>query len=161
MKHRNKTILFLGLPVLLGALAYGAWRLWPTEPPTVTINGHTFQVELALTEPQRRTGLMGRTELAEDRGMLFVFGRAQPLSFYMKNCEIPLDVAFIDASKRIVKIHTMQVEWDRVGRRNYHSGADVQYALEVYGGVLEKLGIKEGDRVIFSDGVPPPAKADP
>ncbi len=139
-------------------------RSEPERPPgqaEVTINGHTFRVELALTEARRHKGLGGRTRLAEDRGMLFVFRKPGLQTFVMRDCEIPLDVAFLDADRRIIKIHEMQVEWDRAGRVPYASDGPAQYALEVPGGVFAKLGIKQGDVVEFSDRVPPPAKADP
>jgi hypothetical protein len=158
--HSAVSALLAGLVLLPAAGCKSEPESLPRQAE-VTINGHTFRVELAMTEARRHKGLGGRTRLAEDQGMLFIFRRAERQTFVMRNCEIPIDVAFLDADRRIVRIHEMQVEWDRSGRVPYSSGGPAQYALEVAGGVFAKLGIEEGDVVEFSDRVPPPAKAEP
>ncbi len=77
--------------------------------PTVTlaINGHKIVAEVASTPDDRATGLMNRFSLQPDRGMLFVFEHPEPLSFWMKNTFIPLSIAFLDASGRILNIEDM------------------------------------------------------
>src|SRR5215212_9431253 len=66
------------------------------------------QVEIADTPEERQTGLMGRSALAENAGMLFVFEQEQILAFWMKDTLIPLSIAYIDAEGRIVDIQDMQ-----------------------------------------------------
>ena len=80
--------------------------LLPTE--TITLAGEQFTVELALTDPARARGLMFRKELPAHTGMLFVFDRPAPRSFYMKNCLIDLDIIFIAADGSIARIYTMK-----------------------------------------------------
>lgn len=100
-------------------------------------------VEIADTDAERQTGLMGRTALAEDAGMLFVFDAEEPRSFWMKDTLIPLSIAFIDAQGRIVDIQDMQP----LDETSHPSAAPAQYALEVNQGFFAARGIQVGDLV--------------
>ncbi len=100
-------------------------------------------VEIADTDEERQTGLMGRTALAEDAGMLFVFDVEQQLSFWMKDTLIPLSIAFIDSEGRIVDIQDMQP----LDETPHPSAAPAQYALEVNQGFFGARGIQVGDTV--------------
>jgi len=100
-------------------------------------------VELAQTDREKRKGLMGRTELGENRGMLFIFDREQPLSFWMKNTLIPLSVAYIDGGGTIVDIQDMQP----LDETSHPSAAPAKYALEANQGFFEAHGINVGDRL--------------
>lgn len=112
----------------------------------LTINGHALQVELATTPAQRAQGLMFRTDLAENVGMLFVFPDDAPRSFWMQNTPLPLSIAFIDAEGRIVNIADMQPFDDRT---LHPSDGPARYALEVNQGWFAQRGIGPGDRVEF------------
>ena len=101
------------------------------------------QVEIADTDDERQTGLMGRTALAADAGMLFVFGQEQPLSFWMKNTLIPLSIAYIDDRGTIVDIQDMEP----LDETSHPSAAPARYALEVNQGFFEEHGIRVGDRL--------------
>jgi len=119
-----------------------------SELRTVTIDASRgkeveVRVEVADTEPERELGLMGRTALPEDRGMLFVFDEEQELSFWMKDTLIPLSVAFMDSGGRIVDIQDMKPLDD--DPPHYVSAEPAQYALEVNQGFFEERGIKVGD----------------
>jgi len=136
------------------------------QMPTVTINGKTWRVEVATTADQRYLGLSGREDLADDAGMLFIYNEPHVLDFCMRDCLIPLDIAFIDAEMRVVQTWTMATELHKVGRldatyRSYTSGVPAQYALEVAAGSLERAGVTVGSRVEFSADVPAAAKAEP
>ncbi len=115
---------------------------------TVTIysgtDEHKFIIELADEDEERRVGLMYRTEMAEDAGMLFDFETPQPISMWMKNTLIPLDMAFIDAEGIIKRIAANTTPRSLT---SIHSGSRVIAVLEVNGGTFERLNIKEGDRV--------------
>ncbi|MCD6303901.1 MAG: DUF192 domain-containing protein, partial [Planctomycetes bacterium] len=117
---------------------------------SVTIRGHTWQVELAVTPEQRYRGLSNRKELPAGRGMLFVFETPQVLEFCMRQCLIPLDIAFIDENLRVVKTCTMAVEPYGFERAVYSSDRPAQYALEVPAGSLAAAGVAVGDTVRFS-----------
>ncbi|SIQ79291.1 hypothetical protein SAMN05880590_107203 [Rhizobium sp. RU35A] len=118
-----------------------------TQPlAIVTASGvrHNFTVELALDSQQRQQGLMYRTEMAEDRGMLFDFGGARDVSMWMRNTLLPLDMLFIDAAGRVVNIHQGAVP---LSEAIISSGGPVNYVLELKGGVVASRGIAIGDRV--------------
>jgi uncharacterized membrane protein (UPF0127 family) len=140
----------LRLLLLVLLAAGGGCRSRSQAVHAVTIRGRTWRVELAVTGDQRYRGLSGRKELASDAGMLFIFPREQVREFCMRDCFIPLDIAFIDSDLRVVMLHTMAVEPDRVGRVPYGSEVPAQYALEVPAGALEAAGVQVGDRVEFS-----------
>jgi uncharacterized membrane protein (UPF0127 family) len=119
-----------------------------SDLPTVTIDASggkkvEVRVEIAdgLFEQQR--GLMNRMSLGEDRGMLFVYRREQPLSFWMKNTRIPLSIAYIDSKGRITDILDMKPLDDKPP--HYVSSKPVQYALEVNQGFFDERGVKVGD----------------
>ncbi len=103
------------------------------------------EVEIADTDAERQTGLMGRNVLPENAGMLFVFEGEQTLSFWMRDTLIPLSIAYIDAEGRIVDIQDMQ-PLDDVPP-HYVSAEPAQYALEVNQGFLEERGVVVGDTV--------------
>lgn len=129
----------------------------PTAP--VRIKGERFRMELALTEPARIRGLSGREEIDPDGGMLFVFPSALRREFVMRDCPVPIDIAFLDASGRVVAVHEMTPEEpQREGEtdmqyefrlKRYPSRFPAQFAVETAGGRLASLGLKEGDRVEF------------
>ncbi len=108
---------------------------------------HRFRVELALTAEQRAQGLMFRRKLARDAGMLFVYRPPQPVSMWMKNTPIPLDMLFIDRAGRVVKVAERAVPGSL---RSIDSGGLVKGVLELPGGTAERLGIAPGARVLHS-----------
>ena len=105
---------------------------------------HAFAVELATDDAERSRGLMFRKELPEGRGMLFDFVDERPVSFWMHNTYIPLDMIFIRADGSILHI-TENTE--PLSDRLIPSGGPVRAVLEVIGGTARKLGITPGDRV--------------
>src|SRR5260221_3370408 len=71
----------------------------PLPKSKVTIDKHTFSVEVATTSAQQQQGLSNKASLPQNQGMLFVFKTAQPYPFWMKNMEFPLDIIFINNNK--------------------------------------------------------------
>jgi uncharacterized membrane protein (UPF0127 family) len=122
----------------------------PTDSTRViplSVGGHTIRVELATTSSARARGLMGRQQLPDSAGMLFVFARDGQLGFWMKDTPIDLSIAFLDAERRIVNIEQM----DRFDDRTTHfSAGPARYALEVNRGWFAARGISAGDRVAFT-----------
>jgi uncharacterized protein len=121
-----------------------------SDLPAVTIDASGgkkvgVRVEIADGPFEQQRGLMYRTSLGEDRGMLFVFQREQPLSFWMKNTRIPLSIAYIDSKGRITDILDMKPLDDKPP--HYVSSGPVQYALEVNQGFFDEHGVKVGERV--------------
>jgi len=105
-----------------------------------------FKVELARTPEQLEQGLMYRRSLAADAGMLFEFGHVEPVTFWMKNTLIPLDMLFIAADGEVEGIHERA---EPLSEAMIPSEYPVLAVLELKGGTVERLGIKPGDRVLY------------
>jgi uncharacterized membrane protein (UPF0127 family) len=115
----------------------------PLPSRTLSIGTASAVVEVVDTPDARATGLMNRFSLQQDHGMLFVFDRAQPLGFWMKNTYIPLSIAFVDSEGRILNIEDMQPRDESV----HMSRAPALYAIEMRRGWFAAKGITAGDRV--------------
>lgn len=106
---------------------------------------YAFKIEMAVTPAQRSRGLMNRSELAPDAGMLFDYGEPRYVSFWMKDTLIPLDMIFIKNDGRIARIAKRTVPLSLAA---VPSGEPVRAVLEVIGGTADRLGIGPGDTVI-------------
>ena len=116
------------------------------------IGGETLRVEIADTDKTRDRGLMGRKSLPDGEGMLFVFEKSAPLSFWMKNTLIPLSIGFFDSSKTLIR--TLEMDPPPKGAASfisYESGAPAQYALEVPQHWFKKNRIKPGMKFTLHD----------
>ena len=105
---------------------------------------HVVMVEVARTDQERGIGLMHRTALAPDRGMLFDFGATRPVTMWMKNTLIPLDMFFAESDGRIV---TIAERTTPLSEKRIRSGQPVRFVLEMIGGSAQRLGIVPGDRL--------------
>ncbi len=103
-----------------------------------------FTVELATTPEERSRGLMFREAMALSAGMLFVYPKAQSVSFWMKNTLIPLDMIFMDETGTVVSVGANAVPGDL---SPVHGGNNIQYVLEINGGFSETLGLDAGDQM--------------
>jgi len=118
----------------------------PLELPaaTISIKNHTLAVELATTPNARVCGLSNRVKLPDNHGMLFIYPTLGPRTFWMKDTHIPLSIAFLDDSGRILSIQPMKpMQTDE----RYRSVQPVRYALEVNQGWFVEHGIGVGDIV--------------
>ncbi len=141
-----------GLPVATTFENGDAEDSFPTAAIAVTnaaAGRAELTVELATTSAARGRGLMGREELAEDRGMLFVFPADTEARFWMKDTSIPLSIAFIAADGTILDVQEMEpfsVELRRPPE-------PYRYALELNQGWFERNGFGTGDRVEVPEAV--------
>nr|WP_187399402.1 DUF192 domain-containing protein [Bradyrhizobium paxllaeri] len=111
----------------------------------VTKSGvQVFSVEMATTEEEKTQGLMHRKELPDGKGMLFDFSPEQQISMWMKNTYIPLDMIFIRADGRILRIAE---NTEPMSTKIISSGGLARGVLEVIAGTAQKYGIQPGDRV--------------
>jgi uncharacterized membrane protein (UPF0127 family) len=138
--------LLVALVIALGAFASPASQAASFQPlEIVTKNGvHVFSVEMATTEEEKTTGLMYRKELPDGKGMLFDFSPEQQVSMWMKNTYIPLDMIFIRADGRILRIAE---NTEPLSTKIIPSGGPAKGVLEVIAGTAQKYGIQPGDRV--------------
>lgn len=100
-----------------------------------------FTVEVARTPDERNRGLMHREEMPRSAGMLFVFERPKPVSFWMRNTLIPLDMVFLDEFGVVQRIHENAIPLDETP---IPGGENIQYVLEINGGLASQLGLTPG-----------------
>ena len=149
-RRRGRARLWLLVAAALALCAFAVDRLGvqaasiqPLE--IVTKNGvHVFSVEMATTEEEKQTGLMYRKELPDGKGMLFDFSPEQQISMWMKNTFISLDMIFIRADGRILRIAE---NTEPQSTKIISSGGLAKGVLEVIAGTAQKYGIAPGDRV--------------
>lgn len=116
-----------------------------------TNGAHTFKVEMARTEPEQQRGLMYRTDIPKDGGMLFApyppdGSGPREASFWMKNTPSPLDIIFIRADGTIARVAENTVPFSEA---QVSSGEPISAVLEINGGRAAELGIAEGDKVTW------------
>jgi len=133
----------LGFVVLLAGAVYAQ------ALETLSIAGQAgqkqaFKVEVARNDADRAQGLMFRRSMPADQGMLFDFARVEPVSMWMQNTYLPLDMLFIRADGTIARI---AANTEPLSTRTIPSGEPVLAVLELNAGTAAKLGIKPGDRV--------------
>jgi len=116
------------------------------EPPKkiVKIKDSIVNVELAQTPSQRQTGLMFRTNMLTNQGMLFIFDKPEVPSFYMKDTLIPLDILFVNSKGKVVSIQSM-APLNEI--KLYSPDEPIIWALEVNLGWAKKHKIQIGDKV--------------
>ena len=132
--------------IALCAFTTSSARAASIEPLEIVTKAgvQVFSVELAATEEEKTTGLMYRKELADGRGMLFDFSPEQEVSMWMKNTFISLDMIFIRADGRILRIAE---NTEPMSTKIISSGGLAKGVLEVIAGTAQKYGIAPGDRV--------------
>ena len=137
---------FGALLAVAGFASAGGAETGALEPLTIeTAAGvHVIQVEVARTAKERAVGLMHRTELASDRGMLFDYGATRPATMWMKNTLISLDMFFAESDGRIV---TVAEGTTPLSEKRIRSGQPVRFVLEMIAGSARRLGIAPGDRL--------------
>ena len=173
----SRTWLLAAAPVLLagcGALT-GCDDKVSADNAKVKISGQTFYLETAMDDTKRFRGLSERTHIEENGGMLFVFSQPRPPSlggFVMRDCPVPIDILYLDRSGRVVTSYAMTPEPPRgpgEGKpgqkasdrptpedakyndrlKQYVSRHPYQFVVELKGGRLKDLNVKDGDIVEF------------
>ena len=129
--------------LLASSIALAAPTVVELPTTTLTIGKQKVVAEVATTPEQQTTGLMYRFSLKPDHGMIFVFDRAEPRSFWMKNTYVPLSIAFIDSDGRIVNLADMAPQ----DERTHWSSGPAQFALEMRKGWFVDHGIAAGDKI--------------
>jgi len=114
----------------------------------VELKGQRFSVELARTREKQSLGLMFRNSMPADHGMLFIFPNEAPLSFWMKNTRIPLDIMYFSSELKLVSVAGATP--CRVAQcRAYPSEGPAMYVLELNAGKAAELGLVTGDEMVL------------
>ncbi len=123
--------------------------------PAGSEDAPVLHVEVAARLEQRRRGLSGRDALAADHGMLFFYAVARPRLFWMKDCRIALDVAFLDDDGTILRVATLPPGAGKAPSEveSVRSDVAVRFVLEAAGGWLREHDVGVGDHVDVSRAV--------
>ena len=116
------------------------------EKIEISVNDKKLIAEVARTQEEKNLGLMNRSSLGENEGMLFIFNRPTTVRFWMKNTSIPLDIAYLNSEKVILEIYNLvpYSEHEIQSRSN-----QIVYALEVNKDWFSKNGFKIGEKIKF------------
>lgn len=138
--------------MLMWLPAGAAWAdshpmILPVDPAPLVVEtaggSREFTIEIADDGSERSAGLMFRTQMDDDHGMLFVFEQARPVSFWMKNTPMPLDLVFIGQDGVIRAI----LPGESFSETPISPGEPVRFVLELKRGMAEKAGMAAGDRL--------------
>jgi uncharacterized membrane protein (UPF0127 family) len=143
--------------LLIFTLATGCTSTTQQTSVDVSIGGEIFSLELSTDLPSRVHGLMERTSIPANGGMLFVFPEAQDRSFWMANCLVNMDLLFLDSRGTITATHEMKIEtpqdvgesqWDYERRlHHYYSNSPARFAIELQEGSIHRLKLRVNDRI--------------
>lgn len=145
----NKYVIGVLAGLLLGGVAWAQSALPVME---LTAGMYRIEAEVAANDQNRQVGLMNRTAMPPQRGMLFVFPQERTHCMWMRNTLIPLSVAFIDADGVIINIENMQPQTED----NHCAKVPARYALEMNLGWFAQRGIKPGVKLQGIDKAPRP-----
>lgn len=156
---KTKKVLIALIPVIVFIFIYFFYIKKSTNEPVWVKEGEvtflskdtrsqlsSIDVEVAMTPAERSQGLMYRSKMEENHGMLFIFDRDEMQSFWMKNTIMPLDILFIDSKGVINTIHHNTVPYSE---KPIPSKGKSQFVVEVNGGYCSRHGIKEGDLIEY------------
>jgi uncharacterized membrane protein (UPF0127 family) len=155
-KHRKITVIFTAFILLTGfTYVLSVSDIGEKQASFIDETGSEkaeITYETAVSSKEKRTGLMNRTELGQNHGMIFVYDNADIRSFWMKNTLIPLDIIFLDSDKQIINIEKAYPEPNTPDSEleRYRSDAPAQYVIEVNQNFTDRHGIEQEDRVEFS-----------
>lgn len=146
----NKIIIgFIIILLLFSAVIVFQIKKTPVPPSTITIDNHTFNVQVQTTLAQQEQGLSGKTSLPQDQGMLFVFKTAQRYAFWMKDMKFPLDIIFINNGKivSITENAPIPTSSNTNNLKVYLPPSPVNQVLEINAGISRLNGFISSDAV--------------
>ena len=160
MKTFFKAVILIFLAIIFFVFAFLYFQ--PQKTPATAIvpaqkninqvcfSSNCFFVELATTDAQRELGLMNRTSLDKNKGMLFVWTAEGDYAFWMKNTLIPLDMIWMDKNKEVIFSAENVQPCKTVVCPVIDPKKNAKYVLEINGGLSKQLNIKSGDYANFT-----------
>jgi uncharacterized membrane protein (UPF0127 family) len=144
----KKIFLILGIIAVLGAGgALAGWFLLWQQPPQACLGKKCYDVFLAKTDAQRKQGLMFCEKMKDGQGVLFIFEKEGLYQFWMKNTLIPLDMAWLDNSGKIVFIARDSQPCKKEPCELINPNENATYVIEINAGEIEKTGMRIGDKI--------------
>jgi len=146
-KSQQRIIAWIVATSVYVLCAGGVWAACSDSVATVATDTAKvrFQVELAITAQDKAQGLMHREILPDRAGMLFIYPNPQPVSFWMRNTLIPLDMIFIDDQGRVARVHHNAVPLDETP---IYGGDAIKAVLEINAGLAKKYVISDTSTVM-------------
>ena len=148
-----KNILIVALIITIIAICYQLFFNNPKpDSREINIKNLKFNLEVAITIPQKTKGLMDRTTLCQNCGMIFVSSFEMPQIFWMKDTKIPLDMVFLDKNGTVINIETAIPE-PNVSDSNlklYKSLQPSKYVIELNAGTSSQISLLPGDKIDLS-----------
>jgi len=146
-KSQQRIIAWIVATSVYVLCAGGVWAACSDSVATVATDTAKvrFQVELAITAQDKAQGLMHREILPDRAGMLFIYPNPQPVSFWMRNTLIPLDMIFIDDQGRVARVHHNAVPLDETP---IYGGDAIKAVLEINAGLAKNYGISDTSTVM-------------
>ncbi|MEK7521010.1 MAG: DUF192 domain-containing protein [Patescibacteria group bacterium] len=149
-----KAARFIIIIIVLGGIIYFAASY--LFRPSLIFNGNAalrigemaFKLDIADTDQKRETGLSGRERMADDEGMIFLFGRSALWPIWMKGMNFPIDIIWL-RNNRVVDIKTNIPVEDAAVPTRYYSVSEADAVIELNAGMAERAGIKLGDRIYW------------
>lgn len=141
---------YLCLFMLLVTLSAGCFALKINKDDYAVINGRKIFLEIVATREKQSQGLMYIKQLPENSGMIFLFEKPEPRSFWMKNMEIPLDIIFL-RNRKIINICKNVPPGNE--SKLYNSAYKSDCAIEVNAGFCDKYNVQAGDFILLSTSV--------
>jgi hypothetical protein len=142
-------IILIALGIFSFIIYQNFFALTPFKKTNLKIKDQDYTVEIASTVTQKSNGLMKRTSLCSNCGMIFVSEAPGEQIFWMKNTLIPLDMIFLDGEGKVINIETAvpQPSVPDLQQKLYRSTAPSQYVIELNSGDSQKLNLKSGDKI--------------
>lgn len=150
MKKQFKIVIFIVLVIALLILFTSLNKQKEQTIKQVCFKDSCFNVEIADNESSREKGLMYVESLPQNDGMLFIFETEDIYSFWMKNTLIPLDMIWLDSSRKIVYIQNNALPCKEVICKTYTPTGKAKYVLEINAGKASELNLKQGENADFS-----------
>jgi uncharacterized protein len=132
-------------------------RRAPAGPAAVMPSGRRYALEIVATPEVRAQGLMFRESLESGRGMVFLFPKPSVESFWMKNCNFPIDIVWLDEQRRVIFVSEKVPPCREDPCPTYGPGLPSLYVLEIPAGAAAREGVRTGSRIAFEALPPPPA----
>jgi uncharacterized membrane protein (UPF0127 family) len=145
----GRWLMMLGLALGLAGCSQGE----PAKPAapksvaeyfTIKVGDHPVHMQLAVLMPEMQRGLMGRSELGANDGMLFVYAKPDTLSFWMRNTLLPLDIGYFSRTGELKEVYALYPH-DQVSVRSISS--NLQFALEMNQGWFKRTGVRPGAKL--------------
>lgn len=144
-------LIIIAVIVIIAYAVFGNIRHVPflSRQPNVTINNHTFTVEVAKSSAEKEKGLSGRSSLPSNHGMYFPFDSADYYSFWMKDMQFPIDIIYISHGK-VVTIFANVKPAVNPSTTVVKPKQPADAVLELHAGSAKTYSIKEGDSIAIS-----------